>query len=204
MTPLSKPGFLRPDLQAVAALVRPGEKVLDLGCGDGTLLEYLQSELGVTARGVELHEAGVLACVQRGLSVRQGNLHEGLGDYPDGAFDTVILSHTLPYINNPADTLQAMLRVGRRPIVSFPNLGYWRYRLELLILGSMPSPPELPHPWQPGPRARAMTVFDFVNLCVRHGIPIAGQIYLHAGRRFSPRWAPNLRATAAIFELCAQ
>ena len=198
-----KTAFLRSDLQAVAALISPGEKVLDLGCGDGALLEHLQTNLGVTARGVELYEAGVLACVQRGLSVRQGNLHEGLDDYPDQAFDTVILSHTLPYINDPAGTLQEMLRVGQRAIVSFPNLGYWRYRLELLILGSMPSPPELPHPWQPGPRARAMTIFDFVNLCVQHGIPIAGQIYLRAGRRFQPRWAQNLRATAVIFELCA-
>jgi len=115
---------LRPDLQAVADLIQPNEKILDLGCGDGALLYYLHTEKGVTARGVELHEAGVLACVQRGLSVRQGNLHEGLNDYPDQSFDAVILSHTLPYINNPAGTLREMLRVGKRAIVTFPNLGY--------------------------------------------------------------------------------
>jgi methionine biosynthesis protein MetW len=193
--------FLRPDLQAIATLIRPGEKVLDLGCGDGALLAHLQDTLGVTARGVELHEGGVLACVQRGLAVRQGNLHEGLGDYPDQSFDTVILSHTLPYLNDPAGTMLEMLRVGQRAIVSFPNLGYWRYRLEILLLGSMPAPPELPPAWQPGPRPRLMTIFDFVRLCVQHGIPVAGQIYLQAGRPIQPRWAPNLWATAAIFEL---
>lgn len=194
--------FLRPDLQAIVSLIHPGEKVLDLGCGDGCLLAYLQKKLGVAGRGVELHEAGVLACVQRGLAVRQGNLHEGLGDYPDHSFDTVILSHTLPYLNDPASTMLEMLRVGRRAIVSFPNLGYWRYRLEILLLGSIPVPPELPPAWQPGPRPRLMTIFDFVRLCVQHSIPIAGQIYLQSGKPIQPRWGPNLWATAAIFELC--
>ncbi|HBX68764.1 MAG TPA: methionine biosynthesis protein MetW [Chloroflexi bacterium] len=192
---------LRPDLQAVANLIQPNEKVLDLGCGDGALLQYLQTEKAVTTRGVELHEAGVLACMQRGLSVRQGNLHEGLNDYPDKAFDAVILSHTLPYINNPAGTLREMLRVGRRAIVSFPNLGYWRYRLELLILGRMPIPPELPNPWEDGPRPRAMTLYDFEFLCTREGIPIQQIIHLYHGRRIEPKWGQNLRASAVIFEL---
>jgi len=192
---------LRPDLQAVADLIQPNERVLDLGCGDGDLLFYLQSAKGVTARGVELHEAGVLACVQRGLSVRQGNLHEGLKDYPDQAFDAVILSHTLPYINDPAGTLRQMLRVGRRAIVTFPNLGYWRYRLELLILGRMPNPPELPNPWEAGPRPRPMTLYDFEYLCTREGLPIAQVIHLYHGRKIEPRWGQNLRASAVIFEL---
>jgi len=192
---------LRPDLQAVAALIRPKEKVLDLGCGDGALLFFLQSEKGVIARGVELHEAGVLACVQRGLSVRQGNLHEGLSDYPEKSFDAVILSHTLPYLNDPAGTLREMLRVGRRAIVSFPNLGYWRCRLELLILGRMPIPPELPNPWEAGPRPRPMTLYDFEFLCTRQGIPIEQTLYLHHGKRIRPRWGQNLRSTAAIFVL---
>jgi len=192
---------LRPDLQAVADLIQPNEKILDLGCGDGALLKYLQTEKSVIARGVELYEAGVLACVQRGLSVRQGNLHEGLNDYPDRSFDAVILSHTLPYINNPAETLREMLRVGQRAIITFPNLGYWRYRLELLILGRMPNPPELPNPWEAGPRPRPMTLYDFEFLCTREGIPIQQIIYFYHGRKIEPRWGQNLRASAVIFEL---
>ena len=192
---------LRPDLQAIADLIQPNEKVLDLGCGDGALLSYLQAQKNVTARGVELHEAGVLACVERGVSVRQGNLHEGLDDYPDQAFDAVILSHTLPYINHPAGTICEMLRVGKRAIIAFPNFGYWRYRLELLILGRMPNPPELPNPWEDGPRPRPMTLYDFEFLCTREGIPIQQIIHLYHGRRIEPRWGQNLRASAVIFEV---
>lgn len=192
---------LRPDLQTLANLVLHEEKVLDLGCGDGSLLYYLQSEKDVIARGVELHEFGVLSCIEKGLSVRQGNLHEGLDDYPDQSFDLVILSHTLPYINDPARTLREMLRVGKRAIVTFPNFGYWRYRLELLILGRMPNPPELPSPWEKGPRPRPMTLYDFEFLCAREGIPINTVIHLYHGRRIEPRWGQNLRASAVIFEL---
>ncbi|MFC1996411.1 methionine biosynthesis protein MetW [Chloroflexota bacterium] len=192
---------LRPDLQALANLIQPNEKVLDLGCGDGALLNYLQTNLSVVARGVELHEIGVLACIERGLSVRQGNLHEGLDDYPDQSFDAVILSHTLPYMNDPAGTMREMLRVGKRAIVTFPNLGYWRYRLELLILGRMPNPPELPNPWEAGPRPRPMTLYDFEFLCAHEGLPIQQIIYLYHGRRIDPHWGQNLRASAVIFEL---
>ena len=192
---------LRPDLQAVANLIHPNEKVLDLGCGDGALLSYLQVEKNVKTRGVELHEKGVMACVEKGLSVRQGNLHEGLDDYPDQSFDAVILSHTLPYINDPAETICEMLRVGNRAIITFPNFGYWRYRLELLILGRMPNPPELPSPWEAGPRPRPMTLYDFEFLCTREGIPIAQIIHLYHGRKIEPRWGQNLRASTVIFEL---
>jgi methionine biosynthesis protein MetW len=192
---------LRPDLLALANLIHTHEKVLDLGCGDGSLLFYLQNEKSAKTRGVELHEKGVLACIERGVSVRQGNLHEGLDDYPDQAFDAVILSHTLPYINNPAGTLREMLRVGQRAIITFPNFGYWRYRLELLILGRMPNPPELPSPWEKGPRPRPMTIYDFEFLCAREGIPIDKTIYLYHGKKIDPRWGQNLRASSVIFVL---
>lgn len=192
---------LRPDLRAIAELIRPGEKVLDLGCGDGTLLCYLRDELGVTGRGIELSEEGVLACVRRGLSVRQGNLHEGLGDYPDGSFDTVILSQTLPYLNDPAFILREMLRVGRRAIVSFANWGYWRCRLSLLFTGHMPVAPDHPQPWYVPPRIRPLTVRDFGDFCRERGIRITAEIYLAGARRISARRYKNLLATTAIFEL---
>ncbi|NJN81685.1 MAG: methyltransferase domain-containing protein [Caldilineaceae bacterium] len=114
---------LRADLQIVADLIPEGVKALDLGCSDGALLEYLVTHKRVKGRGIELSEAGVLACVRRGLSVRQGNLEEGLADYPESSFDYVILSQTLPYLDDPAMILNEMLRVGRHAIVSFPKLG---------------------------------------------------------------------------------
>ncbi|RME70104.1 MAG: methionine biosynthesis protein MetW [Chloroflexi bacterium] len=192
---------LRPDLQAIAELIRPGEKVLDLGCGDGELLQYLVANYQVTGRGIELSEDGVLSCVKRGLSVRQGNLDEGLGDYPDLSFDTVILSQTLPYLDDIELIFNEMLRVGRRAIVSFANWGYWRCRLSFLLTGRVPVPPGLPQPWFDSPRARPLTVRDVGEFCQQHGIRITRQIYLQGAKRIPVRRDKNLRATVAIFEL---
>jgi methionine biosynthesis protein MetW len=186
---------------AIAELIQPGERVLDLGCGDGTLLRYLIDRYQVTGRGIELSEEGVLTCVHKGLSVRQGNLHEGLDDYRDGSFDTVILSQTLPYLNNPAFIIKEMLRVGRRAIVSFPNWGHWRCRLSLLLTGRVPKSPDLSQSWDQPPRARPLTVRDFGDFCQRHDIRIAWQIYLQGSQRIPNRRDKNLRATTAIFEL---
>jgi methionine biosynthesis protein MetW len=192
---------LRADLRAIAGLIRPGEKVLDLGCGDGTLLRYLTDTRQITGRGIEISEPGVLACVRRGLSVRQGNLEEGLGDYPDGSFDTVILSQTLPYLNNPDFILREMLRVGRRAIVSFANWGHWRCRLSLLLTGRAPMAPGLPQAWYASPRARPLTVRDFRLFCSQHGMRITTEIYLDGERRITVRRGKNLLATIAVFEL---
>jgi len=195
------PTTLRADLLAIAELIRAGEKVLDLGCGDGTLLRYLIDTRQITGRGIELSERGVLACAHRGLSVRQGNLDEGLGDYPDGSFDTVILSQTLPYLDDPALIFREMLRVGRRGIVSFANWGHWRCRLSLLLTGRVPVTSGLPQPWHAAPRARPLTVRDVGDFCARQGIRITTQIYLQGPRRIPIRRDKNLRATIAIFEL---
>jgi methionine biosynthesis protein MetW len=192
---------LRPDLLAVASLIKQGEKVLDLGCGDGDLLLYLKEKLGVTARGVELSEAGVLSCVRKGVSVRQGDLHEGLVDYPDASFDTVILSYTIPYLNDPAFVIQEMLRVGSRAIVSFPNWGHWRCRLDFLRSGRMPVAPGLPQPWDSAPRARQLTLRDFEDFAVRSGFRIREEIFLSGSTPILPGIAKNLLATTAIFEL---
>ncbi len=190
---------LRPDLHAVAGLVPEGAGALDLGCGDGALLDYLKRVKGVRGRGIELSEAGVLACVRRGLSVRQGNLQEGLADYPDGSFDCVILAQTLQYLDDPLMVLSEMLRVGRRAIVSFPNWGYWRCRLELLAAGRMPQAPDLPQPWHDIPRWQALTAADFSDFCRRQRFVVRETIYLAGARVVRAR--PNLRAKTAVFAL---
>jgi methionine biosynthesis protein MetW len=188
---------------AIADFIETGEKVLDLGCGDGTLLRYLIDARQITGRGVELSEPGVLACVRKGLSVRQGNLDEGLGDYPDKSFDTVILSQTLPYLDDPSLIVCEMLRVGRRAIVSFANWGHWRCRLDLLLTGRAPQAPGLPQPWHAAPRARPLTVRDFIEFCAREQITITRSIYLGEANRAlrAARLGENLRVSIAIFEL---
>jgi methionine biosynthesis protein MetW len=194
---------IRNDLRAIADMIQSREKVLDLGCGDGTLLRYLIDARQITGRGIELSEQGVLACVGKGLSVRQGNLDEGLGDYPERAFDTIILSQTLPYLDDPSFIICEMLRVGRRAIVSFANWGHWRCRLELMVTGRIPMAPGLPQPWHTSPRARPLTARDFASFCKREGIGIRREIYLgelHQRLRVA-QLGKNLRATIAIFEL---
>jgi methionine biosynthesis protein MetW len=192
---------LRADLGAIADLIEPGEKVLDLGCGDGSLLRHLIDTKRIVGRGVEIAEAKVLACVRHGVTVRQGDLYEELRDYPDGSFDTVILSYTLPYLNDPALIVTNMLRVGRRAIVSFPNWGHWRCRMSLLLTGHMPSAPGDPQPWDEAPRARGLTIADFITFCAAHDVRIVTTTYLQGARRVPDRFDTNLRATWAVFEL---
>lgn len=190
---------LRPDLQAVAELIPTAAGVLDLGCGDGALLAYLVGRRGVRGRGIEIGENGVLACVRRGLSVRQGNLEEGLADYPDGSFDYVVLSQTLPFLDNPLMILGEMLRVGRQAIVSLPNWGYWRSRLSLLLNGRIPEAPDYPEPWHTAPRWQALTIADFIHLCHEADVTIRQQHYLAGTQRIAS--LPNLLAQTAVFVL---
>ena len=195
------PPPLRPDLACIADFIPERVSALDLGCGDGELLEYLVRMKEVKGRGIELGEEGVLACVRRGLSVRQGNLQEGLADYPDASFDYVILAQTLPFLDDPAMVLHEMLRVGRRGVISFPNWGYWRCRLELLLTGRMPPAPDLSEAWYEVPRWQAFTITDFARYCTALGIKIDRQAYLANGKRISVRKYKNLLATTAVFRL---
>jgi len=192
---------LRPDLQIIADLIPQRKAVLDLGCGDGALLDYLVHRKAAKGRGIELGEASMLTCVRRGLSVRQGNLQEGLGDYPDRSFDYVVLSQTLPYLDDPAMILAEMLRVGERAVVSFPNWGHWRCRLELMVTGRIPRAVDLPQAWHEKPRWQAFTVTDFAQFCRAHGIIITGEAYLNRGRRIDIFMVKNLLSTTAVFVL---
>lgn len=167
-----RPADIRVDLMLIAAAVAPGSRVLDIGCGDGALLEYLAKAKGVDARGIELSQAGVNACVGRGLSVVQGDADTDLGAYPAGAFDYAILSQTLQATRNPRTVIEELLRIGRRAIVSFPNFGYWRVRYSLFWHGRMPVTPLLDHPWYETPNIHLCTIRDFVELMGRLDIVI--------------------------------
>jgi methionine biosynthesis protein MetW len=189
----------RIDLAVVAGLVSPGARVLDLGCGDGTLLKLLVDEKGVFARGVEISDEGVLQCVSRGLAVDHADLDQGLGDYPDDSFDYVILSQTLQTVRKPDLVLKEMLRVGRTGIVSFPNFGYWRVRAALLLTGRMPKTDYLPYEWYDTPNIHLLTVKDFRVHCAEQGIRIRRALFLGAMGRVTA--LANVRAKTAIFEV---
>ena len=156
---------IRVDLQQVADLVPAGSRVLDVGCGDGTLLAYLTRFKQVDGRGLELSMARVRAAVSQGLPVIQGNLETDLTDYPAGAFDYVILSQTLQATHNPRAVMEELLRVGRRAIVSFPNFGHWRVRMSVMFGGRMPVTSTLSDAWFDTPNIHLCTVQDFIDLC---------------------------------------
>ena len=191
--------MLRSDLKVIAELIPTRSRVLDLGCADGELLEYLVKEKQVKGSGIEISEAGVLACVERGLSVRQGNLQEGLADYPDQTLDVVILSQTLPYLNEPALTLAEMLRVGRQAVVSFPNWGYWRCRLEYLVNGRVPAEPDFEQKWDGERRWQWFTLADFEDLCHQHHFQIGKRVFLNGNWRVER--GENWRACTAVYTL---
>ncbi len=171
-------GNLRVDLRLIADMVEPGSRVLDVGCGEGSLLDWLGRAKGVDGRGIELSMAGVSAAVSHGLSVIQGDADTDLKDYPSGAFDYVILSQTLQATYEPRTVLSHMLRIGRRAIVSFPNFGHWRVRLHLLARGRMPVTDTLAYEWYDTPNIHFCTIRDFLDLCRDLGITVERSIPL--------------------------
>jgi methionine biosynthesis protein MetW len=189
----------RSDYAIISEWVEPKSKVLDLGCGDGALLEWLQVNKKVDARGVEISPAKVQRAIARGVSVYQGDIDEGLTDYPDKAFDYVVLSQTLQETRWPLRVLQEMLRVGSRAIVAFPNFGHWSMRLDMLFYGRAPKTKLFPYDWYDSPNIHFLSVDDFEMVLAREEIRVERSQYI-AGHRLV-RFLPNLRAEIAVYLL---
>ena len=200
------PAPIRVDLQLIADMIEPCSRVLDVGCGDGTLLDYLVQFKQVDGRGIELSSEGVNACVATGLSVIQGDADTDLFDYPDRAFDYVVLSQTLQAMRAPRTTLDQLLRIGGHAIVSMPNFAHWRLRWSLLTRGRMPVSEALPFAWYDSPNIHLCTIRDFVSLCRDLDARIERGLFLDqigTPRRLGSGLSlANLLGEQAVFLLC--
>jgi methionine biosynthesis protein MetW len=194
----------RVDLLLIAEMVKPGSRVLDIGCGDGTLLRLLAEKRGVDGRGIELSQAGVNQCVAQGLAVIQGDADTDLAYYPDLAFDYAILSQTIQATHDPRQALEQLLRIGKRAVVSFPNFGHWRVRAQLMFGGRMPRTDNLPERWYDTPNIHLCTIKDFLALCDQVGAKVERAVALNAyGTKLvsMPLFAQNLFGEQAVFLL---
>ena len=186
----------RADFRAIAHWVKPAARVLDLGCGDGTLLRYLADERESIGYGVEIDDDGILACVNNGVNVIQGDLERGLSGFADGSFDYVILSQTLQAVRSSERVVREMLRVGREGVVTFPNFGYWPNRLQVMR-GKMPLSDNLPYAWFDTPNIHLCTITDFENFCRTHGVRILERIVMRDGKKVLV--LPNVLGSLAVY-----
>jgi methionine biosynthesis protein MetW len=188
----------RQDFAIIADWVKLGAKVLDLGCGDGSLLAFLRGALEVRGYGVEKDDTNILACMGNGIDVIQMDLEAGLSGFEAQSFDTVILSQTLQAVQNTEEIVHEMLRVGREAIVTFPNFGYWHHRLQL-IGGRMPVSENLPYQWYDTPNVHLCTINDFENFCAKHNIRISERRVLTDGR--AVKFMPTLMGSLAMYRV---
>ncbi|MCB5190695.1 methionine biosynthesis protein MetW [Methylobacillus arboreus] len=186
----------RRDFALIAEWVQPKSKVLDLGCGDGSLLAFLRDKLEVKGYGVDKDDANLLACISNGISVIQMDLEAGLAGFDSLSFDYVVLSQTLQAMVNTEGVLREMLRVGKQGIITFPNFGYWRHRIQLMA-GHMPVSDNLPHQWYNTPNLHLCTIDDFEALCAKMNIRITDRIVINEGDTVS--FMPNLLGSLAIY-----
>ncbi|HQN13273.1 MAG TPA: methionine biosynthesis protein MetW [Quisquiliibacterium sp.] len=193
---IDAPHHLRPDLACIAEWVPPESRVLDLGCGDGSLLAHLQTTRQCQGYGVEIDDAAVLSCMRRGVNVIQQNIEAGLGMFGAGQFDLVILSMAIQATHKTEHVLREMSEIGREGIVSFPNFGHWFHAWSILR-GRMPVSREMPYQWYDTPNLHLSTIADFEDLLARLRLRVTGRAFLADGRRIA--WAPSQRATQAIY-----
>ncbi|MBI4938298.1 MAG: methionine biosynthesis protein MetW [Nitrosomonadales bacterium] len=186
----------RPDFAAIAAWIPQGASVLDLGCGDGSLLRYLHGTRKVRGYGVEIDDLNIVACIQNGVNVIQSNLESGLSSFESEAFDYVILSQTLQATRHTEALMQEILRVGREGIVSFPNFGYWRGRINVL-LGNMPVSKDLPYQWYDTPNVHLCTLHDFETFCADKGVHILDRRVMTG--KSEVKLLPNLLGSTAVY-----
>jgi len=193
---------LRPDLAIISEWIEPGSRVLDLGCGDGTLLDYLKRERNVDGYGLEIDPDNIVACIQRGVSVIQSDLDAGLTDYfDDNSFDYVVMTQTLQAMHYPSRLLREMLRVGRQGIVTFPNFGHWQSRMQLALGGHMPLSRALPNQWYDTPNIHLCTLKDFEQLCRELNIAILQRNVVDTAHRSNIAMTlfPNLLGELALY-----
>ncbi|TDI80875.1 MAG: methionine biosynthesis protein MetW [Betaproteobacteria bacterium] len=186
----------RPDFAAIATLVKPGAKVLDLGCGDGSLLRYLRDVRDVHGYGVEIDDENIQACFNNGINVIQSDLESGLSSFESRSFDYVILSQTLQAMKHTEDLIKEMMRVSKEGIVSFPNFGYWKNRLQV-IFGHMPVSETLPYQWFDTPNIHLCTLGDFERFCRQHGVHILERRIMNGDHQIS--FAPNFFGMLAFY-----
>jgi len=194
---------LRFDLQVIASWIEPGSRVIGLGCGEGELLYYLKKHKNIRETGIEIVEERVATCIQKGLSVIQGDISEEIADYPDNNFDYVILSQTLQQVYEPLELIKEMMRIGGKVIVSFPNFGHWHIRYQVLFKGIAPLTPQLPYQWYDTPNIRILSIRDFREFTRRVGVVIEKEAAINTNNyyrsgRIARVW-PNLRATYGIY-----